>query len=142
MRFINDCKATNADAAAQALAFYPRVHWIAGGVAKEGGIDGLAAFFPRIERAYLIGEAGPSFASVLHRADVSVTPATTMERAVRLAFEDALQSGRTDEIILLAPACASFDQYADFEQRGEDFKTHVRALRAPSAMAANGGERS
>ncbi|HVY02873.1 MAG TPA: UDP-N-acetylmuramoyl-L-alanine--D-glutamate ligase [Caulobacterales bacterium] len=141
VRFINDSKATNADAAAQALACYPRVRWILGGVAKEGGIDSLADFFPRIARAYVIGEAGPSFASVLNRADVPVTPATTMERAVRLAFEDALQSGRTDEIVLLAPACASFDQYADFERRGEDFKACVRALRAPAALDARSGER-
>jgi UDP-N-acetylmuramoylalanine--D-glutamate ligase len=138
VRFINDSKATNADAAAQALACYPRVRWILGGVAKDGGIDSLARFFPRVEKAYLIGEAGPSFGAVLQRAKVATANAGDMAHAVSMAFEDARSSGRTDEIVLLAPACASFDQYGDFEQRGDDFKARVAALRLPAQMA-NGG---
>ncbi len=139
VRFINDSKATNADAAAQALAAFPNVRWILGGVAKEGGIDSLRRFFPGLVKAYLIGEAGPSFGSVLTRAGVDVVQAGDMESAVRLAHTDAQASGRKDEIVLLSPACASFDQYPDFEVRGNDFKARVRALASAPPVAANGG---
>jgi UDP-N-acetylmuramoylalanine--D-glutamate ligase len=126
VRFINDSKATNADAAAQALACYEPIHWIAGGVAKEGGIDSLSGFFPRIARAYLIGEAGPSFASTLKRAGVAAIVSGDLETAVRQAYEDAKREARA--IVLLSPACSSFDQFKDFEERGEAFKAIVRAL--------------
>lgn len=124
VRFVNDSKATNADAAARALGCYARVRWIAGGKAKEGGIDGLRAFFPRIAHAYLIGEAANDFARSL--GDVPHTLAGDLESAVRLAAKDA-QAG---DVVLLSPACASFDQFRSFEHRGETFRELVGRLAA------------
>ena len=126
VRFVNDSKATNIDAARQAMSSYPRFRWIAGGRAKEGGIGCLADLFPRIERAYLIGEAAEAFETTLGaRAPTMVT--RTLDAAVRRAFEDARATGE-EEIVLFSPACASFDQYADFEARGEAFRDAVRGL--------------
>ncbi|HJS80480.1 MAG TPA: UDP-N-acetylmuramoyl-L-alanine--D-glutamate ligase [Vitreimonas sp.] len=127
VRFINDSKATNANAAAQALAVYPRVHWIAGGVAKEGGIGELEPFFPRMARAYLIGQSAGDFSDTL-RGKVPVTMAGNLEAAVRLAFNDAKASGEPHSVVLLSPACASFDQFKSYEDRGEQFKKYVAAL--------------
>jgi UDP-N-acetylmuramoylalanine--D-glutamate ligase len=127
VRFVNDSKATNADAAAQALAVYPRVYWIAGGVAKDGGIESLSQFFPRIARAYLIGQAAGEFADTL-RGKVQVTMAGDLETAAKRALEDARASGEPHPVVLLSPACASYDQYRDFEQRGDAFKAIVATL--------------
>jgi UDP-N-acetylmuramoylalanine--D-glutamate ligase len=127
VRFVNDSKATNANAAAQALAVYPRVYWIAGGVAKDGGIDELAAYYPRIARAYLIGQAAGEFADAL-RGRVQVTMAGHLEAAVKLAFADARASGEPHALVLLSPACASYDQFQSYEERGEKFKAYVAAL--------------
>jgi UDP-N-acetylmuramoylalanine--D-glutamate ligase len=128
VRFINDSKATNANAAAQALAVYPRVYWIAGGVAKEGGIEDLAPFFPRIAKAYLIGQSAGDFSDVL-RGKVAVAMAGNLEAAVKMAFADAKASGEPHPVVLLSPACASFDQ----------FKTFVAALNQAPAGKRNGG---
>jgi UDP-N-acetylmuramoylalanine--D-glutamate ligase len=126
VRFINDSKATNSDAARQALASYPKVYWIAGGRAKDGGIESLADLFPRIERAYLIGEAAGEFARTLEgRAPHVICP--DLSAAVARAFSDAQATGRGG-IVLLSPACASFDQFADFESRGEAFRSAVLQL--------------
>jgi UDP-N-acetylmuramoylalanine--D-glutamate ligase len=125
VRFVNDSKATNADAARQALSSYDRVFWIAGGRAKDGGIDSLVDLFPRIARAYLIGEATEDFAHRL--TDVPYAVCVEMDRAVELAARDAAVTGR-DEVVLLSPACASFDQYPDFEARGEAFRAAVRRI--------------
>lgn len=127
VRFVNDSKATNADATAQALAVYPRVYWIAGGKAKDGGIEALEKFFPRIAKAYLIGEAAPKLALTLAGKAPSVQCAT-MDKAVAAAFKDARASKEKDAVVLLSPACASFDQYKDFEARGQHFKKLVAAL--------------
>jgi UDP-N-acetylmuramoylalanine--D-glutamate ligase len=127
VRFINDSKATNADATAQALAVYPRVYWIAGGKAKDGGIEQLADFFPRIAKAYLIGESAPLFAIALNGQAPSVQ-CGTMDKAVAQAFRDARAAREGEAVVLLSPACASFDQYKDFEERGRHFKTLVKAL--------------
>jgi len=124
--FVNDSKATNAEAAAPALSSFERIYWIAGGVAKEGGIAALSGFFPKIARAYLIGEAAPAFAATLDGA-VPVSMAGTLERAVAEAAEDAARDGRP-AAVLLSPACASFDQYKNFEVRGDAFVGHVAAL--------------
>jgi UDP-N-acetylmuramoylalanine--D-glutamate ligase len=133
VRFINDSKATNADAARQALASYPSVFWIAGGKAKDGGIDSLHDLFPRVTKAYLIGEAADAFAVTL--ADTSHVVAHTMERAVELAAADAAAAGG-EQVVLLSPACASFDQFPDFEVRGEAFRAAVLALGARPEPAA------
>lgn len=127
VRFINDSKATNANAAAQALAVYPRVYWIAGGVPKDGGIEELAPFFPRIARAYLIGQAAGEFADTL-KGHVAITMAGDLDSAVKLAFDDARISGEPHPVVLLSPACASYDQFRDYEERGARFKSVVSAL--------------
>ncbi|MEN5168178.1 UDP-N-acetylmuramoyl-L-alanine--D-glutamate ligase [Brevundimonas pondensis] len=133
VRFINDSKGTNADAARQALASYPSVFWIAGGKAKEGGIDSLRDLFPRVTKAYLIGEAADAFAVTL--ADTPHVVAHTMERAVEQAAADAAKAGG-EQVVLLSPACASFDQFPDFEVRGEAFRATVLALGAKPEPAA------
>lgn len=127
VRFINDSKATNADAARQALASYDRSFWIAGGRAKAGGIDDLDDLFPRVEQAFLIGEAAGPFAAAL--GDTPHTLSGDMETAVQQAHAAAAATGR-DEVVLLSPAAASFDQYPDFEARGEAFRAAVLALGA------------
>ncbi|MFN6981514.1 MAG: UDP-N-acetylmuramoyl-L-alanine--D-glutamate ligase [Brevundimonas sp.] len=132
MRFINDSKATNADAARQALSSYPAVFWIAGGKPKDGGIDDLADLFPRVTKAYLIGEAAEAFAATL--ADVPHIISKTMDAAVAAAAADAASAGG-DQIVLLSPACASFDQYPDFEVRGEAFRAAVLNLGASPETA-------
>ncbi|MGE0594973.1 MAG: UDP-N-acetylmuramoyl-L-alanine--D-glutamate ligase [Hyphomonadaceae bacterium] len=134
VRFINDSKATNAAAAAQALAVYPRVYWIAGGVAKDGGIEDLAQFYPRMAKAYLIGQSAGDFADTL-KGKVAVTLAGNLDSAVKLAFEDARASGEPHPVVLLSPACASYDQFRDYEERGDRFKTLVASLAKPGAEA-------
>ncbi len=126
--FVNDSKATNADAAARALAAHDDIFWIAGGLAKEGGIDELMAYAPKIRRAYLIGEAAEEFARTLEKAGVAHVVCGTLEKAVRQAAEDAEASGIRAPVVLLAPACASFDQYPSFEARGRHFMELVDQL--------------
>ncbi len=128
-RFVNDSKATNADAAAKALSVYPDIFWIAGGKAKEGGIEPLAPFFNRIRRAYLIGDAAPQFARTLD-GKAPYVMAGTLEKAVELAAADAETSAAPAPVVLLSPACASYDQFKDFEHRGDVFRDAVAKLRA------------
>jgi UDP-N-acetylmuramoylalanine--D-glutamate ligase len=128
VRFVNDSKATNADAARQALSSYPQVYWIAGGQPKTGGIDDLEDLFPRVIKAYLVGEASDAFAATL-KGKAETVACGTIPAAAEAAFRDAQASGR-DAIVLLSPACASFDQFADFEQRGEAFRAAVQRLAA------------
>lgn len=130
VRFVNDSKATNADAARQALSSYDRSFWIAGGRAKAGGIDDLEDLFPRVVEAFLIGEAAGPFAARL--GDTPHRISGDMQTAVRQAYEAATATGR-DEVVLLSPAAASFDQYPDFEARGEAFRAAVLALGATPA---------
>jgi UDP-N-acetylmuramoylalanine--D-glutamate ligase len=125
--FINDSKATNVDAAARALAAFDTIYWIAGGRAKEGGIEELSAYFGNIVRAYLVGEAAEDFAHTLAGRVDTVTSAT-IEQAVADAGRDAIAEGREGAAVLLSPACASFDQFASFEVRGEAFCAAVRGL--------------
>ena len=134
VRFVNDSKATNADAARQAMSSYPKFYWIAGGVAKAGGIEDLKDLFPRIAKAYLIGEAAQPFSWTLAgKAEVSLSG--TLERAVQQAYADAAASGE-EAIVLLSPACASFDQFSDFEARGEAFRAAVNGLVAGGNTSA------
>jgi len=131
--FVNDSKATNADAAAPALSSFERIYWIAGGVPKEGGISSLGGFFPKIAKAYLIGEAAPAFAATLGEA-VPFEIAGTLERAVADAAADAEKDANDGIAVLLSPACASFDQYKNFEVRGDAFVRHVAALPGVSML--------
>lgn len=125
--YVNDSKATNADAAARALACYDAVYWIAGGVPKAGGIAALAPLFGRVAHAFLIGEAAPDFARTL-AGRVPHTMAGDLDRALRLAQERAGSERRTGAVVLLSPACASFDQFRDYEDRGNRFRALVQAL--------------
>jgi UDP-N-acetylmuramoylalanine--D-glutamate ligase len=125
--FVNDSKATNADAAAPALSSFPRIYWIAGGLAKEGGIEPLRSYFPRIAKAYLIGEAAPAFSATLGEA-VPYEIAGTLAAAVDHAARDASLEGGSEAVVLLSPACASFDQFKNFEVRGEAFRQAVHAI--------------
>ena len=134
VRFVNDSKATNADAARQAMSSYPKFYWIAGGVPKAGGIDDLTDLFPRVAGAYLIGQAAEDFGKTLE-GKAPVRQCGDIETAVAAAFADAAASGE-EAIVLLSPACASFDQFADFEQRGEAFRAAVNGLGKAPASAA------
>ena len=127
--FVNDSKATNADAAERALVCYPDIFWIAGGKAKEGGIESLKPCFPHIRKAYLIGEAASQFAHTL-AGHVTYEVAGTLEKAVASALADAAHSSAPEPVVLLSPACASFDQFRDFEHRGEVFRSLVGARSA------------
>ncbi|KQS79410.1 UDP-N-acetylmuramoylalanine--D-glutamate ligase [Rhizobium sp. Leaf384] len=124
--FVNDSKATNAEAAAPALSSFERIYWIAGGVPKEGGIASLSSFFPKIAKAYLIGRAADEFATTLGDR-VPFERSQTLEKAVADAAADAARDG-SPAAVLLSPACASFDQYKNFEMRGDAFVAHVAAL--------------
>ena len=131
--FVNDSKATNADSAAQALACFSTIFWIVGGKPKTGGLESLAGFFPRIRKAYLIGEAAAEFARQLD-GRVPYVVAGTLERAVDLAARDAQACNLQEPVVLLSPACASFDQYRNFEVRGDRFRALVQGL--PGLMPA------
>jgi UDP-N-acetylmuramoylalanine--D-glutamate ligase len=125
--FVNDSKATNADAAAKALASYNTIYWIAGGIAKAGGIESLSSFFPRIVKTYLIGQATEEFAETLG-SKARIEKCGTLDRAVEAAAHDAKSEGRAGAAVLLSPACASFDQYPNFEVRGDAFVKAVSQL--------------
>ena len=134
VRFVNDSKATNADAARQALSSYPKIYWIAGGQPKTGGIESLEDLFDVVAKAYLVGEAEDAFAATLE-GRAAYAKCGTIEAAVEAAYADARATGE-DAIVLLSPACASFDQFSDFEARGEAFRIAVHHLTAPRAMEA------
>ncbi|HUB85424.1 MAG TPA: UDP-N-acetylmuramoyl-L-alanine--D-glutamate ligase [Rhizomicrobium sp.] len=134
VRFINDSKATNAEAAERALVCFPDIFWIAGGRAKDGGIESLRAQFSRVRKAYLIGEAADSFARTLAGTPHEISG--TLEKAVESAFADARNSNVAAPVVLLSPACASFDQFADYEQRGEVFRELAKALAEPQRQAS------
>jgi len=135
--FVNDSKATNADSAAKALASFGDIFWIAGGKPKTGGIASLAEFFPRIHKAYLIGEAAQDFAKTLD-GKVPFEITQVLSAAIDAATRDAEASGLKEPVVLLSPACASFDQYPNFEVRGKAFTDIVLAMPgvAPSAPSS------
>lgn len=139
--FINDSKATNPASTAPALAAFPprpnrRIHWIVGGLPKGEDLDECAPHFGNVAAAYTIGEAGPRFAELL-------APHMAVHRSEMLceAIRQAIEVARPGDIVLLSPACASFDQFRDFEARGDAFRQIVQALTAPEASAAGGGQR-
>jgi UDP-N-acetylmuramoylalanine--D-glutamate ligase len=142
IRFINDSKATNPEAAARSLACYRPVYWIAGGQPKQDDLDALLPHLDRVRKAFLIGAAAERFEALLD-GKVETVVSTTLDRA----FGDAVAQARLDRLdgatVLLAPACASFDQFKNFEVRGDTFRTLVTDLRSPlrSATAGGGGGR-
>jgi UDP-N-acetylmuramoylalanine--D-glutamate ligase len=125
--FVNDSKATNVTAAARALAAFGAIYWIAGGRAKETDLDALAPFFPHVRHAFLIGEAANEFGAALE-GHVAHTASDNLDAAVAAAHEQALADGEEGAVVLLSPACASFDQWYDFEARGDAFRRLVAAL--------------
>ncbi len=139
IRFINDSKATNPEAAAWALATHENIYWIAGGRAKQGaGLESLAPFFSRVRGAFLIGEAAPSLAGAL--ADrVPVTIAGDLYAAVDLAYRAAIDEAHASAVVLLSPACASFDQWPDFEARGAAFTAFVGELARRTTLGEGEG---
>ena len=132
--YVNDSKATNADAAARALGCYKTIYWIAGGRAKEGGIAALGPLFERVRRAYLIGECAGEFVRQIDDRCPTVL-CGSLESAVRQSHLDAQAERRAGATVLLSPAAASFDQFSSFEARGERFRALVHAL-------SNGGNGS
>lgn len=126
VRFVNDSKATNADSTEVALAAFARVFWILGGKPKAGGIASLAPHFGKIAKAYLIGAATDEFAQTLE-GRVPYERCGTLDVAVSRAAADAAATGE-DEVVLFSPACASYDQFRNFEERGDRFKALVRGL--------------
>jgi len=121
--FVNDSKATNPDSTAPALGAYPHIHWIVGGLAKSDDLDACTPYFAHVKGAYTIGEAGAMFARLL-QGKVPVRESGTLEAAVKAAAEAAEEG----DVVLLSPACASFDQFKDYEARGEAFRAAVEAL--------------
>ncbi|MGA8398329.1 MAG: UDP-N-acetylmuramoyl-L-alanine--D-glutamate ligase [Stellaceae bacterium] len=136
VRYINDSKATNADAAEKALACYEAIYWIAGGLPKAGGITSLAPYFKRVRHAFLIGNATGEFAATLD-GKVSYTRCGDLANAVAAAADRARGEHAPDAVVLLSPACASYDQFPNFEVRGDTFRRLVGEL--PGATSAKGG---
>ena len=137
--FINDSKATNPASTAPALAAFPpaphrRIHWIVGGLPKGDNLDECAPWFGNVAAAYTIGEAGPRFAELL-------APAMPVQRSEMLcdAVRQAIAAARPGDVVLLSPACASFDQFRDYEARGDSFRQIVQALLTPEPETAGGG---
>ena len=122
VKFVNDSKATNVDSAAKALQAFNNIRWIVGGMGKDGGLAGLEPYLGAVRKAYLIGHSARDFAVQI--GDTPREICETMERAVARAAAEA----EPGDVVLLAPAAASFDQYANFEKRGDDFVARVKAL--------------
>ncbi len=135
--FVNDSKATNADAAGKALGSFDDIYWIAGGRAKDGGLSGLEPFYPKIARAYLIGEAAEDFARQLGDA-IPHVPCGTLDQAVEQAAADASLSQGPEPVVLLSPACASYDQFDNFAKRGDAFRELVMRLDGATSVTQQG----
>jgi UDP-N-acetylmuramoylalanine--D-glutamate ligase len=128
VRYINDSKATNADATEKALACYEAIYWIVGGLPKAGGITSLTPYFGRLRHAYLIGTAAEEFAATLGDS-VPFTRAGDLATALAAASEAARRERAPGAVVLLSPACASYDQFPHFEARGDAFRDMVVKLR-------------
>lgn len=137
--YINDSKATNAEAAARALSSYENIYWIAGGLAKEGGLAAAKPLLGRVRHVFLIGEAAEQFKSELSGL-VATTISGTLENALAAAHEKAQRDRRPGTVVLLSPACASFDQFANFEERGRVFCRLVSALPGTARRVRSNGE--
>jgi UDP-N-acetylmuramoylalanine--D-glutamate ligase len=137
IKYVNDSKATNADATSKALACYDKIYWIIGGRPKEGGLNGLEPFMPRIRHAFLIGEASDNFSAWLD-GKASYTRCGTLDKAVAAAAAMAEAEGQANAVVLLSPACASWDQFKNFEQRGEVFADLVHNLPTTTMPTARG----
>ena len=137
--YINDSKATNAEAAARALASYDNIYWIAGGRAKEGGFTALDPYLSHVRRAFLIGESADYMAAEL-RGRVDIKKCGDLKTAIEDARDAALRDGIAGAVVILSPACASFDQFKDFELRGIEFQKLVAAMSRGSLRNFERGE--
>ena len=126
--YVNDSKGTNTAATAPALAAFDNIHWIVGGLAKEPGLGECEAELGHVKAAYTIGKSGEDFAKLLETR-VPTKRAVTLEQAVA----SAANSVRPGDTVLLSPACASFDQFRDFEHRGGVFRAAVQKLQGAAA---------
>ncbi|MFV9875281.1 MAG: UDP-N-acetylmuramoyl-L-alanine--D-glutamate ligase [Rickettsiales endosymbiont of Dermacentor nuttalli] len=126
--FINDSKATNAEAAEKALLTFDNIYWIVGGLPKEGGIDSLVPLFHKVHHAFLLGQAESAFFEVLSKNNINASKCHTLENAFNLAVKLA-QTEKQDIVVLLSPACASLDQWHSFEERGNAFCAMVEELK-------------
>ncbi|GJL96102.1 MAG: UDP-N-acetylmuramoylalanine--D-glutamate ligase [Hyphococcus sp.] len=133
--FINDSKATNADAAARALSAFDAIYWIVGGKAKEGGLGALKGKLSNVEGAYLIGDAAEQFEEEL-RGQTPCYQCGDLKTAVKKAALAAARSNASSPVVLLSPACASYDQFKNFEERGETFKSLVSDMPVANGEAA------
>ncbi|MGL4323199.1 MAG: UDP-N-acetylmuramoyl-L-alanine--D-glutamate ligase [Beijerinckiaceae bacterium] len=134
--FVNDSKATNADSTEKALSSFPAdIYWIVGGKPKEGGIESLRAYFPRVAKAYLVGSSSEEFASTLD-GQVVYSPCGTIDNAVMQAYNDAQKSDAAEPVVMLSPACASYDQFPNFEVRGDYFRKLAQAIIATTVTLA------
>lgn len=133
--FINDSKATNADATARALNAFEDIFWIAGGKAKEGGVESLKPMMDRVRSVYLIGEAAGLFEEQL-RGSVHCVLSGDLDKAVAAASADAAKSDANNPVVLLSPACASYDQFKNFVERGDKFRALVSELASTNGEAA------
>jgi UDP-N-acetylmuramoylalanine--D-glutamate ligase len=136
--YINDSKATNADAASKALGSFETIYWILGGKPKEGGLAGLEGFLPRVRHGFTIGAADEMFAQWLEARGCAVTRCGTLEKAVAAAHKAAQAEKIAGAVVLLSPACASFDQFRSFEHRGDMFTQYVTRLGAGIKAEATG----
>ncbi len=127
VQYINDSKATNAEAASKALASHENIFWIVGGQSKEGGLAGLEYYVSKIEHAYLIGEASEEFQHWMDEHQIPATQCKTLDKATKAAHA-AAQNQKTPATVLLSPACASWDQFKSFEHRGNAFIKIVEGL--------------
>lgn len=127
--FVNDSKATNQQSAEKALSCYGNIYWIAGGQAKEQNLDDLKKHFPKIAHAYLIGQDGAMLADILTQNNVPCTISQTLQNAVQSAYDQARLDQLKNPVVLLSPACASWDQFKNFEHRGEQFKQLVMDIK-------------
>lgn len=135
VRFVNDSKATNADAAERALLCFEDIFWIAGGRQKEGGIGSLAEHLSRVRKAYLIGEAAQEFSKTLGAVPQEICG--TLDKAIAAAYRDARRSNSSSPVVLLSPACASFDQFKNYEERGDVFRSLVKELASQPVREAS-----
>jgi len=133
--FVNDSKATNANAAERALSAFDAIYWIAGGKAKEGGLDVLKGKLGAVRKTYLIGDAANDFTEEL-KGETRTKKCGTLKKAVAAAYKDAAASDASSPVVLLSPACASYDQFKNFEDRGDQFKTLVGDLQSENGAAA------
>lgn len=127
--FINDSKATNAEAAGKALASYRNIFWIVGGQPKEGGLNGLENLAKNnVSQAFMIGDAAPDFSRWAQENNLKFSQSGTIDVAIKEAYDEARKSGQ-DAVVLLSPACASFDQFKSYEHRGDEFARIVNELK-------------